>query len=506
MPHATWPELVESARALSDSTRRLTGSLPADAPERFRTAAEQMSRRAEEFAEVIGRPESPDLRDRLLRHDLRAHLALVIGYAELWQKRKAQSGLGRHLGDLDAIARGARVALELLDGLVAGLAGGAAVPQPAPAPPASPLPPHRLPDEVGQLLVVDDNRENRDLLQTLLEQQGHTVIAAASGQEALELLSRRTFDLVLLDVMMPEMDGFAVLERLKADDSWRHIPVLMVSALDRLDSVVAGIARGAEDYLTRPFNELLLRARIGACLEKKRLRDREIRHLEQIDRLLHAIFPPEVVAELTKNGSVQPRRHDKVGVCFVDVVGFTSFCDRHASRPEEIVRLLEWYVEAFEDVAERHRVQKIKTIGDAFLMVSGLLRPVDNPVLQLLRCAVALLERVRQGPAGWQVRVGIHVGPVVAGTLGESQYSFDLWGSTVNVAARMESVGRPGAVTLSDEAWHDVRGLCRGVHRDVAVRGIGAMTAWEFAGFESDRTGKVRVDGTIDASREVGRD
>ncbi len=504
MPHATWPELVESARALRDAAGGLAGRLPDDAPERFRTAAAQVAQRAGEFARAVDRPEPPDLKDRLLRHDLRAHLALVIGYAELWLKRRAQEGISPHLADLETIALGARLALELLDGIAAGTGGGP-VPKPAAAPMASPLAPQRLPAEVGQLLVVDDNRENRDLLQVLLEQQGHTVIAAASGQEALELLAERPFDLVLLDVMMPEMDGFAVLERLKADDIWRHIPVLMVSALDRLDSAVAGIARGAEDYLTRPFNELLLRARIGACLEKKRLRDREIQHLEQIDRLLHAIFPPEVVAELTKYGSVQPRRHDKVGVCFVDVVGFTSFCDRHAGRPEEVVRLLEWYVEAFERVAEKHGVQKVKTIGDAFLMVSGLLRPVENPVLQLLRCAVALLDRVRQGPAGWQVRVGIHVGPVVAGTLGESQYSFDLWGSAVNIAQRVESQGRPGAVTLSDDAWADVRGLCRGVPREVSVRGIGVMGAWEFVEFEGDRTGKGRAVGTTDSSREAGR-
>jgi adenylate cyclase len=108
---------------------------------------------------------------------------------------------------------------------------------------------------------------------------------------------------------------------------------------------------------------------------------------------------------------------------------------------------------------------------------------VENPVLQLVCCAEELLRRVREGPAGWQVRVGVHVGPVVAGTLGESQYSYDLWGSTVNIAARLESLGRPGTVTLSDAAWAEVRSRCRGVPRDAAVRGIGAMMVWEFDGF-----------------------
>jgi CheY-like chemotaxis protein len=337
--------------------------------------------------------------------------------------------------------------------------------------------------ERGDLLVVDDSAENRELLQVLLQQQGHKVTVASSGPEALDLLGQRPFDLILLDVMMPDMDGFAVLDRLKANEAWRHIPVLMVSALDRLDAVVNCIAVGAEDYLIKPFNEMLLRARVGACLEKKRLRDREMEHLQRIDRLLRAIFPEEVLPELTREGTIRPRRYEKVGVCFADVVGFTAFCDQHLDRPEYVAGMLQWYVGEFERVAREHGVQKIKTIGDAFMMASGLPVAVDNPVLRLVRCAWDLLSAIRKGPAGWQVRVGIHVGPVVAGTLGEQQYSFDLWGATVNIAARMESCGRPGSITLSDTAWQDVAEVCRGEPRDVAVRGIGHMIVWEVTGF-----------------------
>jgi len=146
----------------------------------------------------------------------------------------------------------------------------------------------------------------------------------------------------------------------------------------------------------------------------------------------------------------------------------------------------------FEEVACRHDVQKIKTIGDAFLMVSGLLRPVDNAVLQLVRCAEEVLTRIPKGPAGWQLRIGIHVGPVVAGTLGGSQYSFDLWGSTVNIAARLESLSHPGAITLSDTAWEEVALQYHSVPREVAIRGIGPMTIYEIdqldATAQRDRT------------------
>ncbi len=476
--------LIEAACSLRDATRQLLDRLGAEAPPRFHTACEQMAVRAQQLCDQVSDLAHLDLHDRAVRHGLRSHLALVIAQCGLWLKLADQFGVPLFRGDLARVAELARTALERLDAAVVVLteqAAPAALPGPVVLP-AVPGPPP-VGGERGNLLIVDDSAENRELLQLLLQQQGHQVTAAASGPEALELLASRPFDLILLDVMMPDMDGFAVLERLKRNEAWRHIPVLMVSALDRLDAVVNCIAVGAEDYLIKPFNELLLRARVGACLEKKRLRDREMEHLQRIDRLLRAIFPEEVLPELTREGTIRPRRYEKVGVCFADVVGFTSFCDQHLDRPEYVAGMLKWYIGEFERVAREHGVQKIKTIGDAFMMASGLPVPVDNPVLRLVRCAWDLLAAIRKGPAGWQVRVGIHVGPVVAGTLGEQQYSFDLWGATVNIAARMESIGRPDTITLSDTAWQDVAGVCRGEPRDAAVRGIGHMLVWEVTGF-----------------------
>ena len=127
----------------------------------------------------------------------------------------------------------------------------------------------------GHLLVVDDNKVNRLLLGRGLEQQGHTVEFAENGIQALEALNAGEFDLILLDIEMPEMDGYQVLENITADYHLRHIPVIMTTALDELDSVVKCIEMGAEDYLTKPVNPVLLRARINASLEKKRLRDEQ---------------------------------------------------------------------------------------------------------------------------------------------------------------------------------------------------------------------------------------
>jgi serine phosphatase RsbU (regulator of sigma subunit) len=139
------------------------------------------------------------------------------------------------------------------------------------------------------LLVVDDNEDNRYTLVQRLKRQGYTnVTTAVNGREALELLHSRPFDLVLLDVTMPEMNGYEVLEKLKADARLRHLPVVMISAVDQVESAVRCIELGAEDYLPKPFNPTLLRARVGACLEKKRLRDEIDAHLARIEAELES--------------------------------------------------------------------------------------------------------------------------------------------------------------------------------------------------------------------------
>jgi len=317
----------------------------------------------------------------------------------------------------------------------------------------------------GNLLVVDDNEMNRDLLTRRLVKEGHTVTIAKNGREAVDLVQSSPFDLILLDIMMPEMNGYEVLERLKDDENLRHIPVIMISALDEIDSVVRCIEMGADDYLPKPFNPVLLRARIGASLEKKRLRDREVAYRQQIeaekrraDDLLHVIFPRNVVQELKDTNEVKPRRYDNVAVLFCDIIGFTAYCDRQ--QPEVVVPHLQEMVEIFEEVAERHGLQKIKTIGDAFMAASGILTQVENPALDCIRCGLDMVESTGRFSSGWLVRVGIHTGPVIAGVIGRKQYLFDIWGDTVNTASRIERYGQPNLVCISDATRQKAGDAC----------------------------------------------
>jgi adenylate cyclase len=311
-----------------------------------------------------------------------------------------------------------------------------------------------------RILIVDDIEDNVYTLTRRLRQQfaNAETVAAANGKAALGQLRGSPFDLVLLDVQMPEMDGMTVLEQMKADMALRHVPVIMISAMSEQETVLRCIRLGAEDYVQKPFNADLLRARVEAALERKRLRDQEAKFLAQlqgekakVNELLHSVLPKSVVSELRASGRLIPRRHDEVAVLFCDIVGFTEYCDRHP--PETVLGRLESLVDSFEAIVERHGLEKIKTIGDAFMATAGLLRYVENPALSAAECGLAMAEAAKAHGAGWEVRVGIHMGPVVAGVLGKRSFVFDLWGDTVNMAARVASEADPGAVLVAGGLW-----------------------------------------------------
>lgn len=334
----------------------------------------------------------------------------------------------------------------------------------------------------ARILVVDDNESNRYTLIERLRREGYAAIeTAANGRAAIEMITRRPFDLVLLDIMMPGVDGYSVLEYVKSDMRLRHTPVIMISSIDEMESVIRCIEMGAEDFLPKPFNPILLRARVGACLEKKRMHDQEALFLEQIEserrrseELLGAILPYAAARELKARGEVEPRRFDNVAVLFCDIVGFTAYCDKHS--PEEVVTHLQSLVERFETITADHGLEKIKTIGDAFMATAGLLVPCDNPVLACVRCGLDMDGATRQLSPEWKVSVGIHVGPVVAGIVGHRQFLFDVWGDTVNVAARMSEHARAGTITMTHPAWLQVQDSCHGRSLGmVEVKGKGGV-------------------------------
>jgi adenylate cyclase len=345
---------------------------------------------------------------------------------------------------------------------------------------------------VGRVLVVDDDEMNRDMLSRRLERQGHQVLVAENGLQALDLLRSARVDVILLDILMPELDGLQTLERLKSDEILRHTPVIMLSALDEIDQVVRCVEVGADDYLPKPFNPVLLRARINACLEKKRLRDQEQAYLEQLqsereksERLLLNILPQSIAARLKEGETTIADSFPCVTVLFADLVDFTRLAAR-ISAPE-VVRLLNEVFSQFDWLAELHRLEKIKTIGDAYMVVGGLPMPQADHAVAVAEMALDMQKVVgRMGALGGiklHLRIGISSGPVVAGIIGSKKFIYDLWGDTVNIASRMESQGELGTIQVSEPAYE----LLRETHffrerGSIDVKGRGSMTTYFMLG------------------------
>ena len=354
------------------------------------------------------------------------------------------------------------------------------------------------PAVTGKILVVDDTESNRALLTRRLSREGFTVALAEDGRRALEMLGRHDFDLVLLDIMMPEMNGHQVLTAMKSDFALRHLPVIMISGLDDLETLVRCIEGGADDYLTKPFDPVLLRARIGACLDKKRLRDTERELLQQVreaqeksDALLLNILPRSIADRLKAGESTIVDTLPAVTVLFADLAGFTEMSARITGT--EMVRLLDELFTTFDLLAREQGLEKIKTIGDAYMVVGGLPDPRPDHAHAIAELALNMIAAVDQRFAGSEfpvrIRIGINSGPVVAGVIGRHKFSYDLWGDTVNTASRMESHGVIGAVQVSSATHQLIEGDYHFTRRELTqVKGKGDLTAWLLTGRRPETT------------------
>jgi class 3 adenylate cyclase len=303
--------------------------------------------------------------------------------------------------------------------------------------------------QAGSLLVVDDNRVNRLLLGRALEQLGHSVAFAENGRQALDALGQRRVDLILLDIEMPEMDGYQTLAALAADPRLRDVPVVMMSSVEEVDSVARCIEMGAEDYLFKPVNPVLLRARVGASLEKKRLRD--------LQRELFRRFATAEVAEevLTAGGSLDGKYKEvDASVMFSDIRSYTSITE--TLPPAETIELLNSYYTLTFDAIAGHGGIVNQMLGDGLMAIFGAPLPLVDHRARAVRAALEMLEmmdaftqdQARRGAPDVRIGIGIASGPLVAGFTGTQQrMTYTGVGDTVNLAAHLEAhtkvLGRP---------------------------------------------------------------
>ncbi len=362
-------------------------------------------------------------------------------------------------------------------------------------------------NESGSILVVDDNGINRDLLSRYLGRQGHSVQAAPNGQKALEMIAAGAFDLVLLDISMPGLDGYQVLQHLKNSATWRDLPVIMISALDEMDSVVRCIELGAEDYLPKPFNPVLLRNRVGDFLEKKRLRDLAGKQQQKLHKLNTALelrnrfirqtfgsyLSDEIVDTILKKGGLKiAGEKRRATILMADLRGFTSISERLPA--EDVVAMINIYLETMTAIIQKYQGTIDEFIGDGILVIFGapILRP-DDP-RRAVACAVEMQLAMtsvndrnrRSGYPEVALGIGLNTGEVVVGNIGsKKRIKYAVVGRAVNLTARIESYTVGGQILISESTLEECGDICRidtamqvmpkGVKKPLTVHAVGGI-------------------------------
>jgi adenylate cyclase len=442
--------------------------------------------------------------------DLRTPINAVVGYCEMLLEGQGESGRDELVPDVERILSAARSLLatsgdivlvatqapggdtglsarlqdssELTKGVLARLST---------APAASAVDTAGGP---GSLLVVDDNPTNRDLLTRQLARHGYIVASAADGAEALDKLGGRDFDLILLDVIMPGMDGVETLHRLKADERLREIPVIMLSSLDEVESAVRCIEAGAEEYITKPVQASLLKARISANLEVRDLRLREALYRKRIDadaetieHLLLSAFPVEVADRVRRgeSGIVESYPSTTVLHCMADPSRFGT-----SGLPEFVARLSEWFNE-FVSLADERELDACFGRRDGFVAAAWR-EEGEDPAIVAADLALAFQAALKGADPGSMdlFRLGLHTGPTVGAVIGRDRPRYDLWGEAVQTAASLAAGAEPGRILVSPATSALLRDrFSLEAGRVVEIEGLGQMRPHVLHGFNDSQIG-----------------
>jgi adenylate cyclase len=452
--------LLRNLIELRELHRQLQPLLDAPAEEDFAKLFESGAR----LEEVIGLDD-----DRESRHEMMNVLAAIRGYAEMLQEDLADSqpDLGDSLTRL-------LMAIQTAD---AGGESSARARRPA------------ITSEPGFILAVDDRQENRELVARYLSRSGHLVVAAASGEEALRTLEQADVDVVLLDLVMPGMDGREVLRRIKEHEDWRATPVIVISGQQDMEDIIECIEAGADDYLFKPFNPVLLQARIKAGIERKRWHDREELYRQQLERsekFIRATFgrylSDEIVADILERPEGLELGGDlrEVTIMMSDIRGFTTLVEQLA--PDQVVTLLNRYLGHMTDIIMAHQGTIDEFLGDAILAVFGAPLKREDDADRAVRCAQAMqaamaeinLANRAEGLPELHTGIALNTGTVIAGNIGSERRSkYGFVGHPMNVTSRIEDHCEAGQILLSDSTLQKLRGdYAVTDRRSLKVKGI----------------------------------
>ncbi|MCZ6828498.1 MAG: response regulator [Gammaproteobacteria bacterium] len=402
------------------------------------------------------------------QHDLRNVLGAIRGYAELLREELSDQHSYLH-AVLQRLLKAIASASEEEDGN----AGTDLLVQAEP----------------GTILVVDDTPENLELLDRYLTRSGHQVLTAASGARALELLEEHTIDTVLLDLIMPGMDGSEVLNRIKANVAWRAIPVIVISGRQDMEGIIACIEAGADDYLFKPFNPVLLQARIKAGLERKRWHDREEQYRQQLERsekFIRATFGRYVSDEVVANLLEQPEGLElggdlrEVTILMSDIRQFSTICE--SLEPGNVMKMLNTYLGTMSEIIIQHQGTIDEFIGDGILAMFGAPITRGDDADRAVRCALSMQNAIHDinreytaaGLPEIEMGIGVNTGAVIAGNMGsEKRSKYGIVGHQVNLTARIEERTAGGEILISKSTLDKLHGhYSTGRNELVQVKGI----------------------------------
>ena len=312
---------------------------------------------------------------------------------------------------------------------------------------------------LGLVLVVDDEEHNRTLLRDPLEARGYVVEEAENGMQALQKIVARPPDVILLDLMMPKMDGFEVCRRLRKDANTAHLPILMVTALSERGDRLMGIHAGANDFLNKPIDLQDVILRVGNAVYAKRLHDQLQAEQEKSERLLLNILPQAIATRMKLGETNIADKHADATVLLADLVGFNSLSA--TIDPAQIVELLNEVFSAFDILVDKHGLEKIKTLGDAYMVAGGISLPRPDHADAIAELAINLRKEIErfnhQYDTSLRLRIGISTGPVVAGVIGRKKFAYDVWGETVNLACRLEATGQAGKIQIAESTYERLK-------------------------------------------------
>ncbi len=340
--------------------------------------------------------------------------------------------------------------------------------------------------EKEHILYVDDEPDNLTVFKSNFRRY-YKVHTASSAQEGIDILKEQDIHVIITDQRMPEITGVQFLENIIEDypDSIRMI----LTGFSDVEAVIQAINKGrVYRYITKPWDRDDLKITIDKALEsyhlkkenknliqslqeanqnlEQKVKERtiEVEHQKkEIENLLHNILPEEIAEELRQSGQAKPMHYEVVSVLFTDFKGFTNLAE--VLEPVELVHELNHCFIHFDEIIEKHGLEKIKTIGDAYMCAGGIPIPNESNPIDAVRAALEMQafvkdwqkSRTEEGKPSWELRLGIHTGPIITGVIGKKKFAYDIWGDTVNVAARMESSGEVGKVNISGSTYDYVK-------------------------------------------------